>query len=195
MNYLQLSIEHLTIKVQEAVALVERVRPNDVILLSREYTVSTKEGPSQDIKVKVAFKNSKVQEAAYILTWDERREQFTVDVSVDKNLINQFMREFRRFKIESKSKQELFILLVKANRRRKSAERKVGKLRGRLRKADDDWLKGVGSRQRTIEQQWEVMRELQRRGLVTMEALEQVLWDVMKVRLPDFTITKQRNEQ
>ena len=88
MNYLQLNTKHLTMKVQEAVALVERIRPDNVVVLSHEYTISTKEGPSKDIKVKVAFKNSKVQEAAYVLTWDERREQFRHPVMLYRNLCN-----------------------------------------------------------------------------------------------------------
>lgn len=76
----------------------------------------------------------------------------------------------------------LVSLLQKANRRRKSAERKAYKLRGKARRINNDALTAIGSRQRTIEEQWEVMRELQRRGLVSTEDLEKVLWDVMKVR-------------
>lgn len=76
----------------------------------------------------------------------------------------------------------LVSLLQKANRRRKSAERKARKLRGKARRINNDALTAIGSRQRTIEEQWKVMRELQRRGLVSTEDLEKVLWDVMKVR-------------
>ena len=76
---------------------------------------------------------------------------------------------------------ELHGLLVQANRRRKSAERTVRKMRGTIRRINDDSMKSISSRQRTIEEQWEVMRELQRRGLVSTEDLEAVLKDVMHV--------------
>lgn len=45
----------------------------------------------------------------------------------------------------------------------------------------DEAMKSISSRHRTIEEQWEVMRELQRRGLVSTEDLEAVLKDVMHV--------------
>jgi hypothetical protein len=76
---------------------------------------------------------------------------------------------------------ELHGLLVQANRRRKSAERTVRKMRGTIRRINDDAMKAISNRQRTIEEQWEVMRELQRRGLVSTEDLEAVLKDVMHV--------------
>jgi len=76
---------------------------------------------------------------------------------------------------------ELHGLLVQTNRRRKSAERTVRKMRGTIRRINDDAMKSISSRQRTIEEQWEVMRELQRRGLVSTEDLEAVLKDVMHV--------------
>ena len=79
------------------------------------------------------------------------------------------------------SKEELADLLRNANSRRKSAERTVRKMRGTIRRINDDAMKTISSRQRTIEEQWEVMRELQRRGLVPTEDLEAVLKDVMHV--------------
>ncbi len=74
-------------------------------------------------------------------------------------------------------KEELADLLRNANRRRKSAERAVRK----MRRISDDAMKAISIRQRTIEEQWDVMRELQRRGLVSTEDLEAVLKDVMHV--------------
>lgn len=76
---------------------------------------------------------------------------------------------------------ELHGLLVQANRRRKAAERTVRKMRGTIRRINDDAMKSISSRQRTIEEQWNVMRQLQRRGLVSTEDLETVLKDVMHV--------------
>ena len=73
------------------------------------------------------------------------------------------------------SKEELADLLRKANRRRKSAERTVRKMRSTIRRINDDAMTAISSRQRIIEVQWEVMRELQRRGLVSTEDLEAVL--------------------
>lgn len=72
-------------------------------------------------------------------------------------------------------------LIQAFNRRRKSAERTVRKMCGTIRRINDDAMTAISSRQRTIEEQWEVMRELQRRGLVSTEDLEAVLKDVMHV--------------
>lgn len=132
----------------------------------------------------MAYIGNDIRPHPFTLSWDKTTEQFAVDEDVDKNLAKIFQSELRRFKIDSKSKQDLFILLVKANRRRKSTERKAYKLRDKIRRINDDAMTAIGSRQRTIEDQWEVMRELQRRGLVTADALEQVLWDVMKIKRP-----------
>ena len=70
--------------------------------------------------------------------------------------------------------EELADLLRDANRRRKSAERT-------MRQINDDAMTAISSRQRTIEEKWEVMRELQRRCLVSAEDLEAVLKDVAHV--------------
>lgn len=76
---------------------------------------------------------------------------------------------------------ELHGLLVQANRRRKAAERTVRKMRSTIRRINDDAMTAISSRQRIIEVQWEVMRELQRRGLVSTEDLETVLKAVKHV--------------
>ena len=111
---------------------------------------------------------------------DDKREEFVEP----EGLLSCFKREYRDFKLSKMTRQEIFALLVKANRRRKSTERKAYKLQDKIRRINDDAMTAIGSRQRTIEEQWEVMRELQRRGLVTADALEQVLWDVMKIKRP-----------
>lgn len=85
------------------------------------------------------------------------------------------------YKHPLRCKEELADLLRNANRRRKSAERTVRKMRGTIRRIIDDDMTAISSRQRTIEEQWEVMRELQRRGLVSTEDLEAVLKDVTHV--------------
>lgn len=87
------------------------------------------------------------------------------------------------------SKEELADLLHKANRRRKAAERTVRKMRSTIRRINDDAMTAISSRQRTIEVQWEVMRELQRRGLVSTEDLETVLRAVKHV----VNYTRQQN--
>lgn len=76
---------------------------------------------------------------------------------------------------------ELHGLLVQANRRRKAAECTVRKMRGTIRRINDDAMTAISSRHRMIEEQWNVMRQLQRRGLVSTEDLEAVLKDVMHV--------------
>ena len=87
------------------------------------------------------------------------------------------------------SKEELADLLRKANRRRKAAERTVRKMRDTIRRINDDAMTAISSRQRIIEVQWEVMRELQRRGLVSTEDLETVLKAVKHV----VNYTRQQN--
>lgn len=87
------------------------------------------------------------------------------------------------------SKEELADLLRKANRRRKAAERTMRKMRSTIRRINDDAMTAISSRQRTIEVQWEVMRELQRRGLVSTEDLEAVLKAVKHV----VNYTRQQN--
>ena len=87
------------------------------------------------------------------------------------------------------SKEELADLLLKANRRRKAAERTVRKMRGTIRRINDDAMTAISSRQRIIEVQWEVMRELQRRGLVSTEDMETVLKAVKHV----VNYTRQQN--
>lgn len=87
------------------------------------------------------------------------------------------------------SKEELADLLRKANRRRKAAERTVRKMRDTIRRINDDAMTAISSRQRIIEVQWEVMRELQRRGLVSTEDLETVLRAVKHV----VNYTRQQN--
>ena len=86
-------------------------------------------------------------------------------------------------------KEGLADLLRKANRRRKSAERTVRKMRSTIRRINDDAMTAISSRQRTIEVQWEVMRELQRRGLVSTEDMETVLKAVKHV----VNYTRQQN--
>lgn len=86
-------------------------------------------------------------------------------------------------------KEKLADLLRKANRRRKSAERTVRKMRSTIRRINDDAMTAISSRQRIIEVQWEVMRELQRRGLVSTEDLETVLKAVKHV----VNYTRQQN--
>ena len=78
----------------------------------------------------------------------------------------------------------LVSLLQKGDRRRKSSERKAYKLRGEIRRMIDDHFKSLSSRHRTIEEQWEIMRELQRCGLVSREDMEQVIKDVTRAPLP-----------
>lgn len=73
-------------------------------------------------------------------------------------------------------------LLRKANRRRKSAENKVRILRDKVRYINRDAMRAIDNRHRVIEEQWEMMRELQRRGLVSSEDMEKVIYDVSHIK-------------
>lgn len=76
------------------------------------------------------------------------------------------------------TKEELFTLVQKANRRRKSAEQSLKKMRAKVLRISFDATTAIGSRARVIEEQWEVIKELQRRGLISTEDLEKVIFDV-----------------
>ena len=80
------------------------------------------------------------------------------------------------------TERELFDLLRKANRRRMSAERKVRILRDKVRYINRDAMRALDNRHRVIEEQWEMMRELQRRGLVSSEDMEKVIYDVSRIK-------------
>lgn len=112
------------------------------------------------------------------LIWSANLLDFSVEERYS-DLIGVFMQEFRDFKLNRLSKHDLFFLLQKANRRRKSEERKVKKLREKLHRVNHDALIAINNRQRIIEEQWEVMRELQRRGMVSTEDIEKVINDII----------------
>lgn len=159
---------------------IKRIEKTDRVIISElQTTISNAEG-MKDVHVTAFVGTGIMRKQHYTLRWDDKRKEFVEP----KCLLSSFKREYRDFKLSKMTKQEIFALLVKANRRRKSAERKAYRLRDKIRRINDDAMTAIGSRQRTIEEQWEVMRELQRRGLVSTEDLEKVLWDVMKIKRP-----------
>ena len=163
---------------QKALEAIKKAEGTDrVFLESMKYTITANE-PMRGAEVTVHI-GEELRRRTYRLPWNPLTQEFEAPKM---GLFDNFTREYRDFKISRMTKDELFMLLRKANRRRKSAERKARKLRGKARRINNDALTAIGSRQRTIEEQWKVMRELQRRGLVSTEDLEKVLWDVMKVR-------------
>ena len=165
-------------KAKEAIMKAEHTC--DVVIPRMSYD-SIVRGGIKDVKVTAWFGKRLKNQREYTMDWDYEKQEF-VNINPTPDLMKAFKREYNDYKISGMTEQELFDLLRKANRRRKSAERKAYKLRGKARRINNDALTAIGSRQRTIEEQWEVMRELQRRGLVSTEDLEKVLWDVMKVR-------------
>ena len=159
---------------------IKRIEKTDRVIISElQATISNAEG-LKDVHVTAFVGTELTRPQHYTLRWDDKRKEFVEP----EGLLSSFKREYRDFKFSKMTRQEIFALLVKANRRRKSTERKAYKLRDKIRRINDDAMAAIGSRQRTIEDQWEVMRELQQRGLVTADALEQVLWDVMKIKWP-----------
>jgi hypothetical protein len=159
-------------------------------------TISNAEG-LKDVHVTAFVGTEITRPQHYTLQWDDKRKEFVEPEC----LLSSFKREYRDFKLSKMTMQEIFALLVKTNRRRKSTERKVYKLRDKIRRINDDAMTAIGSRQRTIEEQWEVMRELVRRGLVKADDMQRVICEVTKtppIKLPgrmtdDITLgTKER---
>ena len=159
---------------------IKRIEKTDRVIVSELQTTISNADGMKDLHVTAFVGTELTRPQHYTLRWDDKRKEFVKP----KGLLSSFKREYRDFKLSKMTKQEIFALLVKANRRRKSTEHKAYKLRDKIRRINDDAMTAIGSRQRTIKDQWEVMRELQRRGLVTADALEQVLWDVMKIKRP-----------
>ena len=168
------------ILIDKATDAIKRIEKTDRVIISELQTTISNADGMKDVHVTAFVGTGIMRPQHYTLQWDDKRKEFVEP----KSLLSSFKREYCDFKLSKMTKQEIFALLVKSNRRRKSAERKAYKLRDKIRRINDDAMTAVGSRQRTIEEQWEVMRELQRRGLVTADALEQVLWDVMKIKRP-----------
>ena len=166
--------------IQKAKEVIMRAEhTSDVVIPRMSYNADAR--GIKDVKVTAWFGKRLKNQREYTMDWDNEKQEF-VNINPKPGLMKAFKREYNDCKISGMTEQELFALLVKANRRRKSAERKAYKLKGKLRRVNHDANIAIDSRCRTIEEQWEVMRELQRRGLVSTEDLEKVLWDVMKVR-------------
>ena len=159
---------------QKALEAIKKAEGTDSVwLMSMKYTVSANEGMrGAEVVVRIGEERRK---RTYRLPWNQVTKEFIVE---PQGLFDTFMQEYRDFKISSMTKDELFSLIRKANRRRKSAERKAYKLKGKLLRVNHDANIAIDSRCRMIEEQWEVMRELQRRGLVSTEDLEKVIFDV-----------------
>ena len=131
----------------------------------------------RNAKATVLFGKRLKERRDYTMEWDREKEEFAI-VNPKTDIYMSFKREYNDFKISQMTERELFDLLRKANRRRKSAERKVRI----LRQINRDAMRATDNRHRVIEEQWEMMRELQRRGLVSSEDMEKVIYDVSRIK-------------
>ena len=105
----------MNIRAKATDAIKRMEKTNSVIISDLRTSFSAEDGMG-DVHV-TAFVGTEVSRPKYYtLRWDKERQEF-VDVP---DLISQFKREYRDFKLSGMTKQELFALLVKANRRRKS---------------------------------------------------------------------------
>lgn len=172
---------------QKALEAIKKAEKTErVTITDWHLSASMTEGISV-VDVTAQVVRRRVSTMSYQLVWDEERQEFIELTGMYISHYCRFNRELTDIKRSQRyTKAELFSLLRKANRRRKSAERKVYKLRGKARRISDDAMTAIGSRHRMIEEQWEVMRELQRRGLVSTENLEKVIFDVTGMRRVKF---------
>lgn len=168
---------------QKALEAIKKAEKTDrVTITGWRLSASMTDGISLVDVTELVFRQ-RMDTMQYQLVWDDERDDFVELTGMHVMHCCRFNRQLTDIKRSQRlTKAELFELLRKANRRRISAECKVRKLHAKARRISNDAMTAIGSRHRTIEGQWEVMRELQRRGLVSTEDLEKVLWDVMKVR-------------
>lgn len=164
-------------KAKKAIMKVEHT--GNLVVEKLEYTADL--NGIRNAKATVLFGKRRKKRRDYTMEWDREKEEF-VNVNPKTDLYTSFKREYNDFKISQMTERELFDLLQKANRRRKSAERKVRILRDKVRYINRDAMRAIDNRHRVIEEQWEMMRELQRRGLVSSEDMEKVIYDVSHIK-------------
>ena len=164
-------------KAKEAIMKVEHT--GNLVVEKLEYAADL--NGIRNAKATVLFGKRLKERRDYTMEWDREKEEF-VNVNPKTDLYKSFKREYNDFKISQMTERELFDLLQKANRRRKSAERKVRILRDKVRYINRDAVRAIDNRQRVIEEQWNVMRQLQRRGLVSSEDMEKVIYDVSHIK-------------
>lgn len=164
-------------KAKEAIMKVEHT--SNLVVEKLEFAADL--NGLRNVKATVLFGKRLKKRRYYTMEWDREKEEFAnVNPKTDLNM--SFKREYNDFKISQMTERELFDLLQKANRRRKSAERKVCILRDKVRYINRDAMRAIDNRHRVIEEQWEMMRELQRRGLVSSEDIEKVIYDVSRIK-------------
>lgn len=164
-------------KAKEAIMKVEHT--GNLVVEKLEYAADL--NGIRNVKATVLFGKILEERRYYTMEWDREKEEFVID-EPKTDLYMSSKRAYNDFKISQMTERELFDLLRKANRRRKSAERKVRILRDKVRYINSDAMRAIDNRQRVIEEQWEMMRELQRRGLVSSEDMEKVIYDVSRIK-------------
>jgi hypothetical protein len=169
MNFIQ--------KAKEAIMKVEHT--GNLVVEKLEYDIDP--NGIRNAKATVLFGKILNERRDYTMEWDREKEEFA-NVNPKTDLYMSFKRAYNDFKMSQMTERELFDLLRKANRRRKSAERKVRILRDKVRYINRDAMRSIDNRHRVIEEQWEMMRELQRRGLVSSEDMEKVIYDVSRIK-------------
>lgn len=164
-------------KAREAIMKVEHT--SNLVVEKLEYGIDL--NGIRNAKATVLFGKRLKERRDYTMEWDREKEEFA-NVNPKTDLYMSSKREYNDFKISQMTERKLFDLLQKANRRRKSAERKVRILRDKVRYINRDAMRSIENRHRVIEEQWEMMRELQRRGLVSSEDMEKVIYDVSRIK-------------
>ncbi len=115
-------------KAKEAIMKVEHT--NNLVVEKLEYGIGL--NGIRNAKATVLFGKRLKERRDYTMEWDREKKKFVID-GPKTDLYKSFKREYNDFKISQMTERELFDLLRKANRRRKSAERKVRILRDKVR--------------------------------------------------------------
>lgn len=123
-------------KAKEAIMKVEHT--GNLVVEKMEYTADL--NGIRNAKATVLFGKRLKERRDYTMEWDREKEEFA-NVNPKTDLYMSSKRAYKDFKISQMTERELFDLLRKANRRRKSAERKVRKLRDKVRYINRDAMR------------------------------------------------------
>lgn len=111
-------------KAREAIMLAEQT--DKVIIERLNFGISPNYGIT-DAKVQAMVGNFASEAREYSLCWDQKQERFDVIKVLCKEkrgLWNKFVKAYNQFKIQRMTKEGVFALLIKANRRRKAESKR-----------------------------------------------------------------------
>lgn len=140
--------------------IMEAEQADNVILESVRFNVSDYQNTSE-IKVTALVGNRNPKERSYTLRYDTETD--TYGIVNQPSLYGRFKYEYNLFQLDRLSKEEIFVLLTKANDRRKTVERNMRKYAKRYYKKVhehyDTLQRWKAERQQWKEREWEIQRK------------------------------------